>query len=33
MKALFDNGNKFDNIHENLKGLEPYLNSSNNINE
>ena len=33
MKALFDNGDKFDNIQENLKGLEPYLNSNNNINE
>ena len=33
MKALFDNGDKFDNIQENLKGLEPYLNSRNNINE
>ena len=31
IKALFDNGNKFDNIPENIKGFEPYLNSSNNI--
>ena len=33
MKALFDNDNKFDDIQENLKELEPYLNSSNNINK
>lgn len=31
IKALFDNGNKFDNIPENIKGFAPYLNSSNNI--
>lgn len=31
IKALFDNGNKFDNIPENIKGFELYLNSSNNI--